>query len=149
MLAFLVVILLAMVGCAGVVGIHAFRYNTDPAYVKQYEADQAEREKRRQQEAQATAEEKRRKDEAAKIEAEKFSAIATAREFVKQRLKAPSTAKFAPGRESAVAILPDGNYAVQSWVDSQNSFGAMIRTKYIAVLKPMGDKWQLVKIATE
>lgn len=62
-----------------------------------------------------------------------------AERFVKDRLKAPSTAKF-PGfwddanGEGCVAYFNDGTWRISSWVDSQNSFGAQIRTHYVAQL---------------
>lgn len=79
---------------------------------------------------------------------EQISACSTAREFVRQRLKAPSTATFASCVEAGVAKLPNGDYTVMAWVDSQNTFGAMIRTRYLATLRPVGDKWQLVNLTT-
>ena len=59
--------------------------------------------------------------------------------FVKQTLKSPSTAKF-PGimeeldGNGCTALFNQGVWTVSSWVDSQNSFGAMIRTHYVAQL---------------
>lgn len=55
--------------------------------------------------------------------------------LVKQRLKAPSTAKFPPSRNARVLPRPDEIYRVSSYVDSQNSFGAFIRTHFIADIK--------------
>ena len=43
--------------------------------------------------------------------------------FVKERLKAPGSAKFAGLADQEVFSMPDGSYSVLSWVDSQNSFG--------------------------
>lgn len=62
-----------------------------------------------------------------------------AKEYVKQNLKAPSTAEF-----SGSFLSPfDGwemqqsgtTYKVKSYVDSQNSFGAMVRTQFYLELK--------------
>lgn len=52
--------------------------------------------------------------------------------FVKQRLKSPSTAEFPGLFEKADHITELGNdeYRINSWVDSQNGFGAMIRSKF-------------------
>ncbi len=68
-------------------------------------------------------------------------------ELVKQRLKSPSTAKFfdSPVIESLGAKV----YSVKGYVDSQNSFGAMIRMKYKVVIKfnyVSGEKesWSLI-----
>ena len=55
-------------------------------------------------------------------------------DLVKAQLKSPSTAKF-PGKimdKSEWKITKSGNtYFVNSWVDSQNSFGAIIRSEFI------------------
>lgn len=52
---------------------------------------------------------------------------------IKQRLKAPSTAKF-PGmfEQSAykLAKTASGTYILKGWVDAQNGFGAMIRSDW-------------------
>ena len=46
-------------------------------------------------------------------------------EFVKQRLKSPSTAKF-PGtfeKRDYITKVSDDKYIIDAWVDSQNGFG--------------------------
>ena len=52
--------------------------------------------------------------------------------FVKQDLKAPLTAKFPSltERSQHVRNSYDCSYKINSWVDSQNSFGATIRTNF-------------------
>ncbi len=71
-----------------------------------------------------------------------------ARDFVKPHLKAPSTAKWPGFTESVRHTRPLGNdrYRVSSWVDSQNSFGAMLRMRYVAVVfntDGEGTNWSL------
>lgn len=75
-------------------------------------------------------------------DSEKGEFIYYAKEYVKQRLKAPSTAEF-PG-----TVLEIGEWkvsrnkdvvTVRSYVDSQNSFGAMIRSNF-AVQMSYSDK---------
>ena len=53
---------------------------------------------------------------------------------VDAQLKAPSTAKHGGGQ--ATIKFTEGKFWVSSWVDAQNSFGAMIRTPYICVYDP-------------
>lgn len=62
----------------------------------------------------------------------KMLAYSYAEDFVKQRLKSPSTAEFPGLFEKADHITELGNdeYLINSWVDSQNGFGAMIRSKF-------------------
>ncbi|PRW95830.1 hypothetical protein C7A07_25055 [Pseudomonas fragi] len=67
--------------------------------------------------------------------------------FVKRGLKAPSTADFGSYSESQVKPMPAGasacKFLVIGHVDAQNSFGAMIRNRYIVtVAKAKGqDSW--------
>jgi len=55
-----------------------------------------------------------------------------AEKFVKQELKSPSSTKFPSLSEKSQHVKNSYNcsYKIDSWVDSQNSFGAMIRTKF-------------------
>jgi hypothetical protein len=63
-------------------------------------------------------------------------------DFVTDRLKAPSTADF-PGADSVVPAGPD-MWTVSASVDSENGFGAMIRTDYLCTVQDSGnDKWLL------
>jgi hypothetical protein len=60
-------------------------------------------------------------------------------DFVKERLKSPSTAKFPTAfdyinGDGCMALFNNGVWTLSSWVDSQNSFGAMIRSHYVAQL---------------
>lgn len=60
-------------------------------------------------------------------------------QFVPARLKAPATAKF-----SGVSVSGSGGtYAVTGSVDSQNSFGALIRSTFSCTVHSSGDKWVL------
>lgn len=60
----------------------------------------------------------------------KIDAFVMSQEIVKQYLKAPSTAKFASYAGSIVT--QEGNlFYVTSYVDAQNSFGAMLRNRYM------------------
>lgn len=67
-------------------------------------------------------------------------------DFVKQRLKAPGTAKFPSiweGRKDHVESLGDNKYRITSYVDAQNSFGAQIRTKFVGEIEQVtSEKWQ-------
>jgi hypothetical protein len=52
--------------------------------------------------------------------------------FVTDRLKAPSTAEFPWNYDDQkVDILGPGHYRVSSFVDSQNGFGAQVRSTYV------------------
>jgi len=73
------------------------------------------------------------------------TAIIMAESFVKDRLKAPSTADF-PFDKQEAEFISDNTYEVRGVVDSQNSFGAMIRTEYRCTLQVDGKKWNLLEI---
>ena len=68
-------------------------------------------------------------------EPNKYSAIAIAEKFVKQSLKAPSTAEFSPMDETKINIFEDNDVWVDGYVDAQNSFGAMLRSRYSVKMK--------------
>lgn len=68
-----------------------------------------------------------------------------AQEFVKRSLKAPSTAEF-PWEPVSAGTDGTGLYQVESYVDSQNSFGAMVRSKWMLNMRLVGDKWILEKM---
>jgi len=62
-----------------------------------------------------------------------------ATQFVERRLKSPSTADFGPFRDAKVmSLTPEKNSAckflVTGQVDSQNGFGAMIRSEFTVTL---------------
>lgn len=70
----------------------------------------------------------------------KILAYHQAERYVKKHLKSPSTAAFPKVSEFINHITgTDEQYKIVSWVDSQNGFGAMIRTKWSCVVKINGD----------
>jgi curved DNA-binding protein CbpA len=69
-----------------------------------------------------------------------FQAQADCEGFVKQNLKAPSSADFASHRELNITGSGVGPWTVIGYVDSQNSFGAKIRSTYICTVHYQGEK---------
>lgn len=71
--------------------------------------------------------------------------------FVKSQLKAPSTAKFRNFYEKDGEVLVtgtgDGPYTVTSTVDSQNSFGAKLRSSFTCTVTLTGSTWGLDDIS--
>lgn len=57
-------------------------------------------------------------------------ALTGAEQVVKEKLKAPSTAKFSSWGETKITKIKDNTYLVKGYVDAQNGFGAMIRSNY-------------------
>lgn len=59
-------------------------------------------------------------------------------EYAKGELKAPATAVFPSIKDSEVSVKREDNtqkYEVRGYVDSQNGFGALVRTNFTAVLE--------------
>lgn len=78
-----------------------------------------------------------------------YDACWMAQKFVKDQLKAPSTANFAPCREPDSVVTGNGRvWQVDSWVDAQNGFGAQLRTDFTArlVYYPDTEKWTLMSL---
>lgn len=63
--------------------------------------------------------------------------------FVKKDLKSPKSADFPFGGYRHVAYLGNKRYKVVSYVDSQNSFGAMIRTNFKGIITRINNGWKL------
>ena len=59
-----------------------------------------------------------------------------AQQYIKSVLKSPSSTEFSDGK---VWLLKDSTAVVKGNVDSQNSFGAMLRSSYSVILKWYGD----------
>ena len=76
---------------------------------------------------------------------EKIAAWVTAQVFVERSLKSPGTAKYGSSWDGTyqdpderVAKTGPDTYRVSGWVDSQNSFGALIRSQFVCSLKHEG-----------
>jgi hypothetical protein len=78
-------------------------------------------------------------------------AFVMSQEFVRRRLKAPSTAEFPyiTNDQVAVSTKADCTFRVIAWVDAQNGFGAQIRSRYVVDLKLLDDEagtWQAIDV---
>ena len=65
------------------------------------------------------------------------------REFVKANLVAPSSAEFGAWSQWPATELDSGAIEVIATVDAQNSFGAMIRSRFICELRKEDGQWFL------
>ena len=64
--------------------------------------------------------------------------------FVEQTLLSPGSVEWPEHYKSNVLHLGGGRYRIASHVDSQNTFGALVRTKFIAELLWTGEtSWRL------
>ncbi len=78
------------------------------------------------------------------LKQEKAAALKFCQGYVKSRLKAPATAVF-PG-EDAVVAYGNQRYDVHSSVDSQNSFGALIRTRFTCKAQIKKGQWEVLSL---
>ena len=73
--------------------------------------------------------------------AERLDAFVWAQTFVSRELKSPSTAQYPVQKDAAITKLDDGKYKIESFVDAQNSFGAMLRKSFVVIMHKSNDKW--------
>lgn len=64
--------------------------------------------------------------------------------FVKAALKSPATADFAPDDEWTIVPINKSVAKLNGWVDSQNSFGALVRTYFTVAIDISGESSRLV-----
>lgn len=67
----------------------------------------------------------------------KYYACTVAEKEVKAQLKSPSSAKFS-SCDNMTITNTNGIWAVSGYVDSQNSYGAMLRTKFVMTFERTG-----------
>lgn len=70
------------------------------------------------------------------------------RQFVRNNLKAPSTADFQPCYEASSVYQRERVFTVNSYVDAQNAFGAKIRNEFTCTAEYISsrDGWMLVNL---
>ena len=76
---------------------------------------------------------------------EKIDSFYMAQQFIEPQLKSPSSAKFGSMYDCGEPNQNQyGSWVVNCYVDSQNGFGVMIRTKYqVTLARANGTTWQL------
>lgn len=120
----------------------------DPAAYQQMMAAREAREARRKldkQKAEQARREKAARVAAARAEQERcgdeIEALTYAREAIKTRLRAPATADFPWANDDHVERLGCGRFRVREYVDSQNGFGANIRSHFVVTMTKRPDAW--------
>jgi len=85
------------------------------------------------------------------------SAETACKAWVREQLKAPSTAEFADlstvnaqadftEQDVYDGLIDKSMYTVEGSVDSENSFGAMLRASFVCETRHTEETWQLVSI---
>ena len=133
--------------CVAAVGVVSARWyeSLPPEERRRLAEARRERAELRDSQAAARAQAEERAAQDRLCTEERTTAFVMSQEFVRQRLKSPSSARFPWMAESGVSVTPRAGctYEVVAYVESQNGFGATIRTRYVAVLAPVGDSWEL------
>jgi hypothetical protein len=81
-------------------------------------------------------------------------AFVMSQDFIKRQLKSPSTAKFPYTTDRDVSVtqyVHEGKcaFTVRTYVDAQNSFGAIVRQNFRVDVSPddaTGNSWSLINI---
>jgi hypothetical protein len=66
---------------------------------------------------------------------------------VESTLKAPATADFSGALGSDITERGGGLFDVVGHVDSENGFGANVRTNFSCTVRNTGDNWELVDLS--
>lgn len=80
---------------------------------------------------------------------DKYLAFHACETYVKNRLKAPATAQFRDPVDNDGDIgwdHHDTTWTITSTVDSENSFGATLRTAFTCTITDQGDSWHLNRL---
>lgn len=64
-----------------------------------------------------------------------ISAYVHSKDLIAKSLKSPSTAKFSPYSDTSVISNEGCNFTIDGYVDAQNSFGAIIRTRFNTTIR--------------
>ena len=68
------------------------------------------------------------------------------KEFIIRSLKAPKTAEFPRYQPSSVTYMGSNEYRVSIYVDAENSFGALIRSRFTCRVKKETGQWRLIRL---
>lgn len=82
------------------------------------------------------------------------TAFVMSQNFVKQRLKSPSTATFPYINDAGVKVFQDEpltecKHVISAFVDAQNGFGGTVRNRYTVTMQKVPGKnaWRAVNLA--
>lgn len=78
---------------------------------------------------------------------DRAEAFAACKEFVRDQLRAPTTAQFSEFDPSSVQVDPAGRFRVRLTVDAQNTFGAVLRSTFDCSLRFEGEEPSLISLA--
>lgn len=77
-------------------------------------------------------------------EGDAVGAYVICKDFVRDRLRAPGTARFPSVTRAEVGELAGDRWRVRAWVDAENAFGGEVRAEWECVVAYVGDdEWRL------
>lgn len=68
---------------------------------------------------------------------------------VKDQLRSPLTARFADNYRGAVSEVGEGEYRIESWVESKNAFDSWVGHDYWCQVRREGGDWTEVELAID
>lgn len=75
---------------------------------------------------------------------DRATAYVMCQQWLEERLKSPASADYPFGGSAEMKDLGEGKYSIASYVDAQNSFGAMMRINYSCTTQWVeGTTWRL------
>jgi hypothetical protein len=153
---YLDIVMVALVGVFVVIGIIA-NHSLTPQQRTKIAASRVAADANRDQERAAArlADEARAKKEASEKQHYRAThadirAFSEAKDYVRRRLKSPTSSDFASMDDSTIVNHGEGKYLVRSFVNSQNTFGAKIRTEYFCeMITADGERFIVTDLITE
>ena len=78
-------------------------------------------------------------------EGDKYEAWYYAQKFTEKKLATPKSADFPSYHTDGVKVenIGDDKFSVRGYVDAQNAFGAVVRSRFEAKISREGKKWYL------
>jgi len=88
-----------------------------------------------------------------KVDDGRSMAWTMSRHFVEKRLKSPGSADYGgvfngtyQSYDKQCVVLPAKRFRCHGWVDSQNGFGALVRSNWDMTIEDQGENWSLVEL---
>lgn len=78
-----------------------------------------------------------------------IEAYVEAQFIIEEFLKSPATAEYPAVSNATIQRLNDDGFKVTSYVDSQNSFGAMVRSEWMVLFQYVGDRVKIYQVVID
>ncbi len=78
-----------------------------------------------------------------------YDAYVNAQDILEKFLKSPSTAEYPVASKATIKRYTDDGFRVESYVDSQNGFGAVVRSDWIVVFQFVEDSVKVLAVVLD